>query len=190
MKPDLCARLLKAAVLSGVILIDSCKPSTASSLYSAGVAGRPRSLRNFSFASGVAFASTNNDGWSGQYFSDEKQRLFNCIYENKINGVIAISGDSHRTEIIKHKLNVNSVDNVAYLHDFTSSPLFNENTKKPDQSIGLRIYSNDDNPSTFGEIDFYPVAENGKKIVFREFSYKGELTFTYTLNDDDLNYFE
>lgn len=41
------------------------------------------------------------DSWAGQRFREERDEVFDLIHDEKINGVVLIAGDRHRTELWK-----------------------------------------------------------------------------------------
>jgi len=104
--------------------------------------------------SGVALSSKNVDGWSGEYFKEDKNKLLNCIYDNKISGAIFISGDLHRTEVHRHKLHNNPFLLNRYIYDFSVSPL-NAMSLKIAKNVDKSLYyGNDSIKSMFGLLEF------------------------------------
>jgi len=135
-------------------------------------------------ASGVPLASDRVDGWSGKYYESEKERLFSCINENEISGVLMISGDMHRTEVHQFKLNGWTSANTIY--DFSSSPFKSRIIKREDWFESSLVYSYDEEDSLYSELVF---AANDKPvgIEFTLISPTQNRLKTISLTDKDLN---
>jgi len=65
------------------------------------------------------------DSWAGERFRDERDEIFDLINAEKINGVLLIAGDRHRTELWK-------IDrpNGYPLYEFVSAKMTNLHTHK------------------------------------------------------------
>ncbi len=72
----------------------------------------------------------SNDTWDG--FSDEREEIFSFLEENRINGVILIAADRHRSD-----LRVTKRPDGYDLFEFESSRLTNRHTHKVVQTDGL-----------------------------------------------------
>lgn len=78
-------------------------------------------------ASGTMFADgadkKGRDSWAGTWARDERNEIFDLINEHKIDGVILISGDRHRSDIWK----IDRPDGYP-LYEFVSAKVTNEHT--------------------------------------------------------------
>lgn len=78
-------------------------------------------------ASGTMFADgadkKGKDSWAGTWARNERDEIFDLINEHKINGVILISGDRHRSDIWK----IDRPDGYP-LYEFVSAKVTNEHT--------------------------------------------------------------
>lgn len=134
-------------------------------------------------ASGVPLASDNRDGWSGDYFQAERDRLFSCIAENRVSGVVMISGDLHRAEV--NRFRIGSLLDGGGLYDFTSSPLKARSIRRQDPAGGSLLYIYEKEGSLFAQLSFSsgpgPLA-----VEFQLISPDHGLIKRIVLNDDDL----
>lgn len=136
-------------------------------------------------ASGVPLASNNSDGWSGKYYARDKEKLFSCIYENEIPGVIMISGDSHRSEI--HQFNLNGLFSNNTIYDFTSSPMKSGIIKREGLLSSTLEYSYEEEDSLFAKLVF-GAESKPKNIEFTLISPVNNEIKKISLNNQDLNY--
>lgn len=74
-------------------------------------------------ASPVPFIGGNNDKWTG--FPDEREEIFSFIEQNKIEGVVLLSADRHRSDVL-----VTRREQGYDLYEFMSSKLTNHHTHK------------------------------------------------------------
>ena len=99
-------------------------------------------------ASGSTLADSKNDGW--RIYTFARHRLFDAIGQNKISGVVYLSGDIHRSRVWTHP----ESDRVGYpLIEVISSGVANSktlsyatvdfDTTKADPSIQVRIIHGD-----------------------------------------------
>jgi len=115
-------------------------------------------------------------------FPSEHRRLLDFIRDNKINGVMFVSGDRHHTELLKH------VEPGLYpLYDFTSSPL----------TAGAgRLEREADNPArvpdtwvtgtrNFGLIDVSGPAKD-RKLTLRAIDLTGKEWWKFEVKASDL----
>jgi alkaline phosphatase D len=65
------------------------------------------------------------DSWAGPWARDERDEIFDLINERKINGVILISGDRHRSDIWKIER-----PGGYPLYEFVSAKVTNQHTHK------------------------------------------------------------
>jgi alkaline phosphatase D len=63
------------------------------------------------------------DSWSGKQFRAERDEIFDVIKQHKINGVILLAGDRHRTEIWE-----NDIGGAYPLYEFLSGKVTNLHT--------------------------------------------------------------
>ena len=132
--------------------------------------------------SGTPFSRFKKDCWAGTYYINERDRLFKYINDNKISGVIGISGDIHRNDIFKIPIGDNN-----YFYDFTAGSLARVHRSPPEQYPEEMIYSYGfPERNMFAEIDFYTEPESDTALVFRAFSGKNGLIYEYVLSPDDL----
>ena len=134
-------------------------------------------------ASGVPLASDNRDGWSGDYFHAERDRLFACIAEQGVSGVVMISGDLHRAEVNRFRLGKLFSGGVIY--DFTSSPLNARPIARRDPDGGSLVYVHEGEASLFATLTFRP-GPGPRGVEFRLISPKRGVIKTLVLDDDDL----
>ena len=105
----------------------------------------------------------SKDTWAG--FSYEREEIFSFIEENKIEGVILLSADRHRTDAWKIKR-----DNGYDLYEFMSSRLTNIHTHElmPEALIGYN------EKCSFGILDIDTELDD-KKVTFKIVSIDGEV---------------
>ncbi|MCF6311370.1 MAG: alkaline phosphatase D family protein [Verrucomicrobiales bacterium] len=134
--------------------------------------------------SGTQFGRAKRDGWAGENYVAERDRIFSFINDNGISGVIGISGDVHRNDIYKLPIGKN-----RFFYDFTPGALSRESRTPPNPLPTAMIYSygKKDDVNLFGEIEFYPATKKDVAIVFRSFSGKNGLIHEHTLSPADLN---
>lgn len=117
-------------------------------------------------------------------YTTEFNELINFIKENKINGVVFITGDRHFTEM--HKL---STPGFYDLFDFTSSPITSgvyavDKTKEninPTRVEGSLFIGN-----SFSRISVSGAAKE-RKITFEVLDQQGEKKWEYTIHQAQLN---
>ncbi len=134
-------------------------------------------------ASGVPLASDNRDGWSGDYFQAERDRLFSCIAENQVSGVVVASGDLHRAEV--NRFRIGSLWDGGALYDFTSSPLKARPIGRRDPLGGGLVYVHDRDDSLFAQLTFNS-GPGPMAVEFQLTSPEHGLVKRMVLNDDDL----
>jgi len=114
-------------------------------------------------------------------YPKEFEYLMHFISENKIEGVIFMSGDVHYSEVSKVER-----ANEYPLYDFTYSPLtsfpinyFSENKN--------RIEETKRNVHNFGEVSFS--GENGNRTCeLKCLNKRGKLLWSFKINENDLKY--
>jgi alkaline phosphatase D len=113
------------------------------------------------------------------YYPDEYSRLINFIKNEKITGVIFISGDIHSSEILK-------IENKDYypFYEYTCSALTSQMTGIFHNAEVIPGYRNE-KQNNYGKIRIEGVKGN-RKCVLENFNYKGELIFRYTIKEGEL----
>ncbi|MHA1339100.1 MAG: alkaline phosphatase D family protein [Promethearchaeota archaeon] len=96
------------------------------------------------WASGTKPSAGSKDTWDG--FPEEREEIFSFIEDHKIDGVILLSADRHRSDAWKI-----SRTNGYDLYEFESSKLTNVHTHA-EMSEALFSYNK---KNSFGKIDFY-----------------------------------
>ena len=134
--------------------------------------------------SGTQFGRVKADSWAGKYYIDEREKLFSFISNNDISGVIAISGDIHRSDIYKLP-----IGGGRYFYDFTPGALAKKQRVPPDPLPATMIHSYGiiDDFNMYGEIDFSPSSDKDVAITFRSFSTKNGLIYEHMLSPEDLS---
>ena len=133
--------------------------------------------------SGTQFGRVKSDGWAGNNYVGERDKLFSFIYENAITGVIGISGDVHRSDIYKLPIGEN-----RFFYDFTPGALARTQRTPPNPLPVTMIHSygkKDDN-NMFGEIEFNHSSNKDIALIFRSFSAKSGLVYEHKLSHEDL----
>jgi alkaline phosphatase D len=118
-------------------------------------------------ASGTPFARIKRDCWGGQFYREEREKLFHFISRNHISGVIGISGDIHRCDI--HQL---PMGDGMYFYDFTAGALSRVHRRPPKEPWPDALLYSYGYPerNMFGELEFHPAADRKTAITFRSFS--------------------
>lgn len=143
------------------------------------------STATFKFiATGNQVLSPVNPGESYIEYEKELNELFQFIEDNKISGVIFLSGDRHHTELLK------VTDRLSYpVYEFTSSAL---------TSIGIRPKNSKEliNPvrvpntlvfdNNYGRISIQGPMDN-RQCTMETYSNKGVLLWSETINANDLH---
>ncbi len=123
-----------------------------------------------SYPSGENFAS----------FAEERDKLLNYISEEDIPGVIFLSGDIHRTELLKMER-----EGKYPLYEFTVSPLTSgvSNWKEKDTTHivpGTLTYA-----KNFGVFEVSGERKN-RILTFSDFDSNGKLLWKYTIKENEL----
>lgn len=123
----------------------------------------------------------SKDTWDG--FNDEREEIFSFIEENKINGVLLMAADRHRTDMRKIK-RPNGYD----LYDVMSSRLTNVHTHPlVPNAKGSEFIMGYNEKCSFGRIDFDTTAEN-PTLTFSIVNIDGETKGSHTLTLKDLSF--
>jgi alkaline phosphatase D len=116
------------------------------------------------------------DTWNG--FQSERNEIFKYLTDNRIEGVILLSADRHRSDIWKIER-----ENDYPLYEFTSSRLTNQHFHP---IIPGSIYGYNEKPS-FALITF-DTTEPIPTFTYDIYSIDNEKVYTYDLKIDELKY--
>lgn len=113
-------------------------------------------------------------------FPEEKEKLFDSIKEEKITGVMFLTGDRHFAEVNKMER-----DGTYPLYDFTLSPFTaGPNTHELDENK-FRVKG-----SHFGERNFgvfkFTGPKNNRNMIVTVFNVKGDVLYSQTINENEL----
>lgn len=116
----------------------------------------------------------SHDTWAG--FENERKEIFQFLTANKIEGVVLLSADRHRTDFWK-----NERENDYPLYEFMSSRLTNIHTHDlmPDAIFGYN------EKNSFGKMTFDTTLDD-PEIKFELINIDNELIHTYTLKKSEL----
>ena len=127
----------------------------------------------------------NNPYEGFQEYKKEQEELLNFIKDQKINGVVFISGDRHHTELLKLQR-----DGMYPLYEFTNSPLtsgYNANLRD-EENNPLRVEGTLVNTQrNFGQLKFSG-EKNNRVLVMQTYSVKGELLWEHSINENELKF--
>ena len=114
------------------------------------------------------------DTWAG--FKEEREEIFNFIAENKIDGVILLSADRHRSDVyaIKHP-------NCYDFYEFESSKLTNLHTHRT-KKHALFSYNA---KQSFGLIEFDTISQE-PVLTFKIVNIDGEIVYTLKVSLNQL----
>ncbi|MBN4081624.1 alkaline phosphatase family protein [bacterium AH-315-C07] len=138
--------------------------------------------------SGNQFLKKRSDFEFLRQFPYEYQRIINMIRENKVEGVLFVSGDKHYTELIK----VEHQD-LYPLYDFTSSPL----TSTPFHTVSkFRDYIDEERvegtmliEQNFGKI-LVSGTKGRRRLLIETIDKDGTTRWSYQLHEKDLKFKE
>lgn len=137
------------------------------------------SLATFKFVViGTQFLNPNAEGENHSMFPVERNKILDLIAKEKIEGVIFLTGDVHRSEITKLER-----ENSYPLHDFTISPLTAgvsreyPNYARVDGTLVL--------DRNFGLIEITG-PEKDRTLRCKSINWKGEVKWDYTINENEL----
>jgi len=128
------------------------------------------------WAKGTKPGPSGLDTWDGH--PEEREEIFRFIQDNKIEGVVLISADRHRSDIWKIKR-----PDAYTLYDCESSKLTNMHTHplRPECMMGYNM------KCSFGVLDFDTKAKY-PKVTYKIFSIDNELIHQFTLFKRDLTF--
>jgi alkaline phosphatase D len=126
---------------------------------------------------------TPKESWSE--FPEEQKRFFEFLRDEKIEGVVFLSGDRHYSELLKR------TDLGTYpLYDFTSSPLtagnskpFKEEENNPHRVPGTLILD----VKNFGIIEIGGKPKN-RTLTMKTIDLNGKERWRHEINENDLKY--
>ncbi len=114
---------------------------------------------------GGQFLNLNTDQESYQYFKKERNYILNFIQQNKINGVVFISGDRHHTEVLKYE--PTTVDTIKSI----DKPVVENKKKKKDKKEKEDKHLEDDESAlakkkmVFYEITCSPLTSKASNVL-------------------------
>ena len=111
----------------------------------------------------------SKDTWNG--FKEERNEIFQFLTDNKIEGVLLMSADRHRSDLWK----IDRSDDYS-LFEFNSSRLTNQHVHK---TMDEAIYSYNAKQS-FGTVDF-DTQVSDPKVTYAVYSIDGEQIYKFTL---------
>jgi alkaline phosphatase D len=115
-------------------------------------------------------------------FPQDYQRLIDALTEREIEGVIFISGDRHRTELLRR-----SEEGFYPLYDFTNSPLTASagGPQGPEAENELRVDGTLVTQRNFGTLTFEGPRED-RRLIMRTYDTGGKLLWERTVHAQDL----
>lgn len=133
-------------------------------------------------ASGTMFADGadkgGKDSWAGDWARDERDEIFDLIRDRKINGVILISGDRHRSDIWKIER-----PGAYPLYEFVSAKVTNQHTHK---TFDNAVWSY--NKGNFwGRLDF-DLRPDDPIMTFKCVDISGEIVKEFPLRLSELSF--
>jgi len=134
---------------------------------------------------GQQFVSSHAHDNSFALYKNEKQELIDFFREEKIEGVVFLSGDRHYSEVSKAQL-----PELYPLYDFTCSPLtswsnikFLAKKENPEYRLPGSLFFK----KTYAKLNFIGTDKN-RKLVYELYDKKGQLFYTYILKANDLRF--
>lgn len=120
-------------------------------------------------------------------FPKEKQKLMDFLLEEKITGVIFLSGDRHHTELLKKER-----PGAYPLYDFTSSPITSfrrKTSRSSEKNNPLRVPNTLVDRQNFGQIAIS--GEKGSRVcTLYTYDNKGKLVWEHSIKEEELNFFK
>jgi alkaline phosphatase D len=113
-------------------------------------------------------------------YPEEHKDFMNFIDENKIPGLIFISGDRHYSELMKLDR-----ENNYPLYEFTCSPLTSFMDASYDKNNPIRVKNTAIKDQNFGRIKVYP-KENDWICSIEEFDTEGKLIWKQEIKRSEL----
>lgn len=111
--------------------------------------------------SGTPFARRKKDAWASRNHRAERDRLFAFLAKEKVTGVLAVSGDIHRTDIYRLPL-----PDGRGLYNFVSSPLGQRHRPSlPSERFNEGVLYSHGEPNMFGEMEFFPAGRDTAVVM-------------------------
>ena len=129
---------------------------------------------------GTQFLTNDIFGESWMKYPDEHKDFMNFIDENKIPGLIFISGDRHYSELMKLDR-----ENNYPLYEFTCSPLTSFMDASYDKNNPIRVKNTAIKDQNFGKIKVYQ-KENDWICSIEEFDTEGKLIWKQEIKRSEL----
>jgi alkaline phosphatase D len=119
------------------------------------------------------------EGW--QHFKDERQGFLDWLAQNRVDGVIFLSGDRHRTELLK----IERPDTYP-LYELTCSPLTSQPRKAAEETLNPRRVENTlTEQRNFCTLNF--TGENiDRTVTLRSFNSAGKKLWEINLSAESL----
>ena len=132
---------------------------------------------------GGQFLNEYTDKESYQFFKNERKKIVNFIVDNKISGVIFLSGDRHHTELLS---NTSVKDSLGYaLYELTSSAISSGPNTKAEKDNPMRL-----DGTLVVENNFCKLTLSGKrkerKVVIECINKTGSILWTQTISENQL----
>jgi alkaline phosphatase D len=110
-------------------------------------------------------------------YSDERARIIRSIEENKITGVVFLTGDRHCSE-----LNTLKLESGITIYDLTVSPLTSKFYDNTDEPNNLRVNGTLTAQRNFATLTFTG-DRNSRKLSIANFDTSGKLLWQYEMED-------
>lgn len=135
---------------------------------------------------GGQFLNEHTTKESYNFYKTERERILNFIIENKISGVIFLTGDRHLSEVIKNEKVKSSLGYTLY--DFTCSPIssrISDISKLEEFNNPTRLANTLVMENNFGNISI--AGAKGKRILTMQcFDKNGQLKWEHKIAQDEL----
>lgn len=119
-------------------------------------------------------------------FAEERNSLFNFIVENKIPGIVFLSGDRHHSEV--------QIENINYpypIYDITCSAMSSPRPKfrgwGPEGNLKARLDGSFITKHNYGKCSIIGKGVE-KTLLFGFYNYKGKELFSFSIKMDQLGY--
>ncbi|MCA9216971.1 MAG: alkaline phosphatase D family protein, partial [Planctomycetales bacterium] len=119
----------------------------------------------------VPFSGGNPDKWTG--FVAERDEIFTFIEDNDIRGVLLLSADRHRSDLLVHRR-----PNGRRYFEFMSSKLTNHHTHRPANENDGALYSYN-KLCSFGLVTFDTTDRSKSRIGYQVININGEQVFEF-----------
>lgn len=127
------------------------------------------------------------DGETYSSYPAEYKRLMNFIRDQKIEGVVFLSGDRHFTELLK-----TDYPGLYPIYEYTSSPLTSGTFSSLDKTEEFKNSQTVDGTLIYKERNFGIIDVSGKRgdrtLTLKAYNRKGEKRWEYKINENDLEF--